>query len=147
VRVSPVPREKKFFLKCVLHNHQAGSYIQLFSGNLNCQTANPPFNNYYSPLELRWQQRLCQNKKQKSYLLLIYFLFFNSPISHHFSFPLQATFLKLYPWLHTSAGNFDVCSGQSNGRHSHVETDVIIEKKALIGRGPILHERLFLDAD
>ena len=150
----------KIFLK--------GKIIQLFSCFKQCKrhaTFNENlqifklqllFNNYYSPLYLRWQQRfgLCKRKKKKmkmknkkkqnlfsrspSLLFFIWFLTAQSPTI------FLATFLVL---LHTSAGNFDVCSRQSNGRHSHVETDVIIEKKALIGRGPILHEGFFFDAD
>ena len=88
----------------------------------------------------KWKTKNKQNlfSRSPSLLFFIWFLTAQSPTI------FLATFLVL---LHTSAGNFDVCSRQSNGRHSHVETDVIIEKKALIGRGPILHEGFFFDAD
>lgn len=47
----------------------------------------------------------------------------------------------------TSAGNFDVGSGQSDGRHSHVEADIVVEEEALAGRWTILQEALLFDAD
>ena len=48
---------------------------------------------------------------------------------------------------HTSAGYFDVGSRQSDGRHPHVETDVVVEKEPFAGRRAILQKRFFLDAD
>lgn len=89
----------------------------------------------------KWKWKTKQNLFSSFPPLFFFFIWF---LTAQFPTIFLATFLVL---LHTSAGNFDVCSRQSNGRHSHVETDVIIEKKALIGRGPILHERFFFDAD
>lgn len=48
---------------------------------------------------------------------------------------------------HTSAGYFDVGSRQSDGRHPHVETDVVVEKEPFAGRRAILQKRFFLDAN
>lgn len=47
----------------------------------------------------------------------------------------------------TSAGDFDVGSRQTDGRHAHVQADVVVEHQALAGRGAVLEQRLLLDAD
>ena len=47
----------------------------------------------------------------------------------------------------TSAGDFDIGARQTNGRHAHVEADVIVEHDPLGGGRTVLGQRLFFDAD